>query len=139
MSEPTLARKKVTMYKGMDDKYFQQIPFRYWIIESSIMLIMAYQRMFTVWFDEDLGDEWRSYLIGVPILIFLTTIGLPLWPWVVKKVMQHDNKHIGLFFLSSKYVNKKLATFAAITGTQTMDFDFSIESEFERAREAIQD
>lgn len=126
---------KVTMYRGVKEKHFVQIPYRYWIFESALMLTHTYIGMTKVWFTDPkkVIDGFGSYLLAC-LLVAIITVLFPLAPLVQRAIVKDENEKNGIFFMHSSYVNKRLPTFAVIVGADVRSFDISNEADAEELK-----
>lgn len=125
MAGPLITEDTSTMFIGMSDEHFHQIPYRYWVLEFLVMMRTAIIGMIAVWFVEPMEvlKKFGSYLLAVIFVILLLTILMPLGPILTKYLVKDDNDSIGLFFLNSEYVANRMATFAAMVDVQVREFD----------------
>lgn len=135
---PMMIDTKVTMYKGMKEKHFNQIPYHYWAVETYKMMLATYPRLIGAWFTAPINTAKNvvGYTLATILLVIMTVL-FPLAPFAMKQVFKRDLKEKGAFFIASTYVNNRLPTFAMIVGAEIESFNMGDEEDVERVRKIL--
>ena len=112
----------VLLVKGLKQRYFDEIPLRYWVVEFCYLMITLYAGIAIVIIKERniIYKNKLESLKGIAALFILTLI-FPAGPSFMKYMASDDRESSTMFYVRSACMKKWLAMIAPLSGGEVED------------------